>query len=229
MRKRLIVVPAFLLLGLALIVLPTRAQNILGLTVRPTEAMPADAPNGTADIVAQNGGYLVTVDLSAATDALKLEEFAGATTWVVWAVDMDGYRHNLGQLNQSLVLEDAPVDYLVARLYVTPESNATAATPAGEPVYSVTLRNVQEQAGPAPTATGAKPGAAALTTAAATTATPAAGAGAAATATKPAGDSPNHLPTTGFTAVDLLVLAVVAFVLVVLGLQLRTVRLRGRS
>jgi hypothetical protein len=192
-------------LGLALAT-PALAQDVLGLSLRPTDEMPAGTARGTADIVqAEAGGYLVSVDLSAAAETMSLADFAGAAAFVVWAVDTDGMRHNLGALSGELVLEDVPVDYVVARLYVTAEPAAAAAAPEGAILFQAVLRNVEEVGAAAePTASGA---------AATPTAAPA--------AATPTTADPGNLPTTGSFVEDILLYVAVALPLIVGGMRLR--------
>jgi hypothetical protein len=208
MRRFVILAVAVVALGLVMRALPALAQDILGLSLRPTGEVPAGTARGTADIVvADGGGYLVSVDLSAAGDSLALEDFSGAEAFVVWAVDMDGVPHNLGTLGADNTLEDRPVDFNVARLLVTAEESADAANP-GEPLFQATLREVALQEA------AAEP-----------TATPAAEPTAVAEEAAEDGNGPENLPTTGDPLRDLAVLAMVAAGLLAGGLRLRLVRL----
>lgn len=246
MRKSLL----FVVMMLGLIVgwgtTAAHAEDIVGLSLRPTDAMPGEKARGSVDIVRSPGGgdYVIKVDLSPAAESMDLAKFDDASAWVVWAVDMDGVRHNLGTLDTKLMLQDAAVDYLVAKLYVTAEKDTESAKPAGEPLFSVALRSVEEV--DAPAQSGSKSVAADATgttapttmsgTAKATTAsgTPAAGATAAATAVattdsaaagaKP-GEKPKELPTTGDPVQDVLMVVLVAAALLFGGWRLRAVRL----
>jgi len=203
-----------------------RAQDIIGLSLRATDALPGETGRGAVDIVKSQGegNYRVKVDLSGASEGLDLAKFEGATAWVVWAVDMEGVRHNVGALNDQLLLEDAAIDYLVARVYVTAEKDANAKTPEGQPLFSVTLRNVEE-VDTLPEA----PAAVASSTTGAPAGAPAASTGAA--APKP-GDTvaketqkPADLPKTGSWVQDVLVVLLVGAALLVAGSRLRGMRL----
>ncbi len=140
-------ISALSLFGLLLAGLATsaHAQDIMGLSLRPTDAVPGSPGRGTVDITSSNGegNYQIRVDMSGAADSLNLDDHDGATAWVVWAIDMDGVRHNIGSLDEDLLLEDAAVSYMVARVYVTAEEDPRAVQPS-EPLFSVTLRQVQE-------------------------------------------------------------------------------------
>ncbi len=227
-----------LLFGLAATV--AHAQDIIGLSLRPTEAMPGEKARGTVDIVRSQGegNYMITVDLSPAAEAMDLSKFPNATAWVTWAVDMDGVRHNIGALNSDLKLPGAAVDYLVAKLYITAEQDPAVDNPTGEPLFNVALRSVEEVAAPAGSgatakqaaqaspdatkATGAAtaaPGASAMPTGTAASGAPA--------GTKPdakAGEKPDKLPTTGDPVQDVLAVILVAAALLLGGWRLRTVR-----
>jgi hypothetical protein len=104
MRPILIAVAlAFALtLSLSLVAVPAFAQSIYGLSFRTTDAAPEGAPRGSVDIVADDGSYLVTVDLTEALDVLFLDDFDGAEAFVVWAVGMDGVSENIGSLDEDL-------------------------------------------------------------------------------------------------------------------------------
>ena len=132
------------LLGLMATAMPTHAQDILGLSLRATDAMPDGSARGLVDFVSTGDGTEVSVDLSGAAEGISIDDFDDATDFVVWAVDMEGVRHNLGALNDDLVLEDASTDFLVARVFLTAESDAGATQPSGDRLYEVTLRNVDE-------------------------------------------------------------------------------------
>lgn len=222
-------VVAALLLALLVGGLAAHAQSIYGLSFRPTEALPEDALRGTVDIVASGTEYVVSVDLGKASGELDLSRYDEASTFVVWAVDMDGESTNIGQLDDALRLEDAPVEFFIAKLYLTAEASGDVAKPTGERLYEVTLRRVtevdltaaDEEGEEAEEATEAeeaeeseeapKPTAAAASSQASSTGTTEA--------------KPQVLPTTGSHLGDLLVLAVVAVALITAGLRLRTVRL----
>jgi hypothetical protein len=226
------------LVALALVLVGVQAlhaQSIYGLSFRPTAAAPKDAPRGSADIVASDGDYLVSVDLSAAKSVLKLSGYTGAKAFVVWEVGMDGKSAPIGALDANLKLSDAKVDHLIAVLYVTAEPSADVTRASGDRLYEVTLRQVTEVS--TASGTGA-PAAAATSVAAPVTATELVAAGtvtatlaASPTASAPAPTStpveskPHNLPTTGGDLGDLLVLMAVALVLIGAGLKLRTVRL----
>ena len=77
-------------------------------------------------------------------DALVLEDYPDAEGWVVWAVDMDGRRHNMGVLDGNLVLEEAVADFVVARIFLTAEPALESAAPDGERLFVATLRSVEE-------------------------------------------------------------------------------------
>jgi hypothetical protein len=218
MKPRPILALALAAIVLALGALPASAQDILGLSMRPTDEMPAGTGRGTVDIVSDGANqFKVTVDLSGAADNLKLENFEGATGFTVWAVDTNGVRHNLGQLDESLVLKDAIATDPIAKLYVTAEPDPAAASPTGKPLFTATLRNVTESEATATPATAAE-----ATTAATTSAGAAAQPTGAPTATT--AQKPKELPTTGDLVPDLLVLAIVAAGLFLVGWRLRTVQ-----
>ena len=192
--------------------LPVAAQDILGLSLRSTDELPSGTARGTADIVSgAEGQFTVSVDLSAAADDLKLADFDEAKAFTVWAVDTNGVRHNLGTLDESLTLKDAAAAFTIAKLYVTAEADGAATSPAGQELFTATLRNVKETSATA-TPAGAEP-----TDAKAAAAPTATAAGAAAT-------KPDKMPTTGGELPDVLVVAVIAIALVLLGLRVRSVR-----
>jgi hypothetical protein len=205
MRKTPILALAALALFLATGSRPAAAQDILGLSLRPTDEMPAGTARGTVDLVSEAGGQTnVHVDVSGAAESLKLEDHPGASAFVVWAVDNDGVRHNIGTLDEALVLADASVPFLVAKIYVTAEADAEAASPTGEQLFEATLRNVTEvEAPPAAAATGAPAAAAPAPTEA------------------PAAEKPKVLPTTGAALPDGWVLAALALGLLAFGAWLR--------
>jgi hypothetical protein len=233
MRRLPLLVVAALVLVLLWGALPTFAQSIYGLSFRPTDAAPASSPRGSVDIEAGEGdNYLVTVDLASAAPSLKLANYDGANSFVVWSVDMDGQRHNLGSLNDDLTAEKLKADHLIAKLFLTAEADAEVAQPAGDRLYEVTLRNVAEVESTSsstlskaavaeasatveekPTATTVAAGAAKAETKASPTAE-----------TKPAEAKPQVLPTTGDSTRDLLVLLAVVVGLVLIGTRLRTLR-----
>lgn len=220
MTKRMLV--AFVTMGLlfAASTASIFAQDIMGLSLRPTDAMTGAPGRGTVDIVRSNGAgnYSVNVNMSGSADAMDLSTFDGATAWVVWAVDMDGVRHNLGALDAELMLKDASADYMVARVYVTAEKDANAKQP-GEPLFIVTLRQVQE------VDTVASDEDASADEAADEDADEAADEDKADESASADASQPKVLPTTGGPFSDLLVLLVVAAALLAGGLRLRTVRL----
>jgi hypothetical protein len=217
MQRLRILAPAVAAIFLAFAALPVAAQDILGLSLRPTDAMPAGTARGTVDIVSDGtSNFKVTVDLSAAAETMKLEDFEGATGFTVWAVDMNGVRHNLGTLDEGLVLKEATAGFPIAMIQVTAEPDPAAAAPTGEVLFTATLRTVtvtDATATPATAATAAG-GAAGATAAPAATTAPAAAAPAAA-----------KLPTTGAQLPDLAVWAAVAAALLLLGWRLRATRL----
>jgi len=193
---------------------PALAQDILGLSMRATEAMPEGTSRGLADIVDDGDGYAVSLDLSSAADALNLDDFDGAEAFVLWAVDMDGVRHNIGVLGDDGTLEDASVDFLIARLYVTAESDSAANQPTGDPLFLVTLRSVEE------VDTVAEEDAEDADEAASEAADDTDEGEAATDEAKPA-----ELPTTGQPMRDLLVLLAMAGALLAGGLKLRSSRI----
>ncbi len=200
-------------LGVALLqgTLTAQAQDILGLSVLPDPAMPAGTNRGSADIIrADDGSYLVSVDLSGAAEALDFDDFEGATAWVVWVVDMNGVRHNVGALNDNFVLEDATVDALVARIFLTAEAAADVTGPSEDRLFAATLRDVEEVESVEPAPEAAEAAEAAEEEAPAPTPVPA--------------TEPEVLPTTGGLLHDLLVLAAVAAALLLVSLKLRAVR-----
>jgi hypothetical protein len=214
MRKTSILALAIAGVFVAYGVLPVAAQSILGLSLRATDELPSGTARGTADIVAdKDGQYKVSVDLSAAADSLKLADYPGAKAFLVWAVDTNGVRHNLGTLDGSLTLKDVAAAYAAAKLYVTAEADSAAAAPAGKPLFAATLRNVTEVE-----ATATPAGAEAAKSGGAESAAPQA------TAVKAAEAKPNRMPTTGNELPDVLVVVAVAIGLLVLGLRLRAVR-----
>lgn len=196
-------------------VAPVAAQSITGISVRPAEAAPTGSVKGWADILEENGSYKVSVDLSSNVERLRLSSFSNAEAFVVWAVDMEGMPHNIGVLDEDLKLESAKVDFVVARLIVTAEPEADAASMSGQPLFECILRQVELKVGApiAPAAPASQQLATKQPTAAAVpTATPTA---------EPT--KPTELPTTGSVAQDLAVLAMLAAALLALGLRLRTV------
>lgn len=222
--RTLAVLIAFL--AAAVLVTPAQAQDILGLTMRPSADVEG-CPNGTADIMSEGDGYVVSVDLSGAAECLSGSEFESAGNYVTWAVDMDGNRHNLGTLSDDLTLEGAAVDYVVAKVYVTAEESADAVNPSADPIFSVTLRNVTEveaqdddmdaQDEASEDEEGGDEEDEAASDEADEEGDMADEDGAEST--------PEELPTTGSLLRDLLVLAALATVLVLGGLRLRAVRL----
>lgn len=130
------------ILALVWSAMPALSQDIFGLSFRPTEDSDLSA-RGSVDIVSSGDGYVVTVDLANASDELRLDDYEGATAFVVWVVDMDGNVINVGELDDDLTLDDAEVDGVVAKVFVTPEADAGSA-PEGQRLYELTLRNVAE-------------------------------------------------------------------------------------
>lgn len=214
---------AFAMLGLLFAghALPAQAQDILGLSLRPTDAMTGSPGRGAVDITRSNGegNYSIKVDMSGTADSMDLASFDGATSWVVWAVDMDGIRHNVGTLDADLMLESASVDYMIARVYITAEADAKAKQPS-DPLFSVTLRQVEEVDTVAEDDTAGDE--AATDEAAASDAS----ADASGTDTSASAESstPAELPTTGGPVSDMLMLLAIAGMLVFGGLRLRAVR-----
>ena len=209
MRRLSILVLAAIAVGLFFGPSAAFAQNILGLSVRPTDLLPPGTSRGTADIMtSDHGGYTLDGDLSAAAAVLAFAYYPGSTAWVVWIVGMDGIRHNVGALDENLVLEGVRTDVLIARIFVTAEELADADTPSENRLFEATLRDVEEVDKTAAEGTPEEPA-----TTAPPTATPAAEAG------------PEELPTTGGTVQDLAVLALVAGALIVVGLRLRAIRI----
>jgi len=185
------------------------AQDILGLSLRATSALPEGTPSGLADIESDGGTYAVTVDLSGAAEGLSLEDFDGADGFVVWAVDMDGNRSNLGTLDADLMLEGGSVENRVARLYVTAESDTAVINPTGDRLFQVTLRSVEEKEAMAGEDDAADEGEADDDGA----------------AEEEADEKPAELPTTGSLMRDLLVLLAVAGALILGGARLSRVRI----
>lgn len=212
MRRTGILVFGALGLALGLGAMTAHAQgDIRGVSFRPTDAMPAGTGAGRADIsAASDGTYTVSADFSTQSDSLVLDDFDGATAFVIWGVDMQGVEHNIGPLTGEFVLEDASIDYLPSGLLMSAEADAAAEARAGDILFQITLRQVDKAA--AASATGTATAAAAAPTAEPTKA-------AAATSTKP-----KELPTTGQLFRDLAVLAAVGFVLLLGGMQLRRAR-----
>jgi hypothetical protein len=212
------ILAAFVMLGLMLAGQATtaHAQDILGLSLRPTDAMPGSPGRGSVDITRSNGegNYTIKVDMSGSADGMDLAEFEGATDWVVWAVDMDGVRHNIGTLDGDLMLESAAVSYMVARVYVTAESDASVKQPS-EPLFSVTLRQVEEvDTVPADEEEASDE-----------MADDEAADEDAADAASDEEETPAELPTTGGPLSDMLLLLAVAATLLFGGLRLRAVRI----
>ncbi|MFN8422932.1 MAG: hypothetical protein U0470_05895 [Anaerolineae bacterium] len=235
--RRFLVVSGFVALLAALAVPAAHAQNVQGLSLRAGTALKG-SPNGTVDIVGDGATANVKVDLSGAAETMKIADFKDAKAFVVWAVDMDGYRHNVGALTDELKLADVKVDYRVARLYVTAEADANASAPTGDPLYAVTLRTVTEKDG-APAGEAKASGAAASTSSsaasssstsssssAAASSAPAAPAASSSSAktTAAAGAKPANLPTTGGGVPDLLVLAAATMALLAVGARLAAIR-----
>lgn len=202
------------LVGLAAAAAPAGAQDIIGLTFRATDAAPEGVGNGKVDILSEGEGYKVSIDLSANAEAFG-EQAAAGDHLVVWGIDMDGKRHNLGTLDESYTLTDAPADFMVAMVYVTAEDDAAAINPTSDPLFNLTLRKVTEVETTADEAASmASEGAAESE-----------GEGESAAATSAAPAKPQELPTTGTLVRDLAVLLAVAAAFVAGGLRLRAVRL----
>ena len=232
MRRTLAALAA---LGLAAsLAAPIFAQDIMGMSMRPAPGSKDLAGTGLIDITRgeKAGSYMVNVDMAKATESLDLSKFSGAKSFVVWAVDKDGMRHNLGTLDDKKALAKLSVDYTVAKVYVTAETDGKATSPS-TPLYSVTLRQVKEQesapatadskaaaAGAATATTDSK--SAAPTAAMATTAS--ASAATSPTAAAKTDAKPNTLPTTGTGATDLAVMALLALLFVGAGLKLSGTR-----
>ncbi len=215
--RRVLILVLMVCLGLSIGVVPALAQSITGISLRPAEAAPMGSSRGLADVLEANGGYKVSVDLSNNAQRLKLESYTGAEAFVVWAVDMEGVPHNIGVLDDDLVLEDATTDFVVAKLIVTVEASADATAMQGPSLFEATLRHVVVKTGaPAPGA---------AVTLQQPTKAPEATAEPTPEPTAEAKAAPSELPTTGSVAQDLLVLAVLAGVLLAAGLRLRTIRL----
>ncbi|MEO8083333.1 MAG: hypothetical protein ABI780_05880 [Ardenticatenales bacterium] len=238
MRRCLFVIGLFALFA-AFTARAAHAQNVQGLSLRAGEAL-AGSPSGTVDIVGDGTSATVQVDLSGAAETMKIADFKDAKSFVVWAVDMDGYRHNLGSLSDELKLSDVKVDYRVARVYVTAEADAKATAPTGDPLYAVTLRSVTEKDG-APAGESMASSAASSSTASSSSsaasssvasssaasssaASSSAPAAAAAKTTSSSSAKPANLPTTGGGMPDLLVLAAAAMALLAVGARLAAVR-----
>lgn len=228
MRRTLAALAA---LGLAAaLAAPTFAQDIMGMSLRPAPGSKDLSGTGLIDILRGDkaGSFKVKVDMAAAAESLDLSKFDGAKSFVVWAVDMDGMRHNLGALDAQQALAETSVDYTVAKVYVTAEADAKAASPS-DPLYVVTLRQVKEQES-APAAADSKAAASGATAttdskAAAPTAMATTASAAAASPTEAKKDSkPSTLPTTGTGATDLVLMAMLAVLLIGAGLKLSASR-----
>lgn len=228
MRRTLAALAA---LGLAAaLAAPTFAQDIMGMSLRPAPGSKDLSGTGLIDILRGDkaGSFKVKVDMATAAESLDLSKFDGAKSFVVWAVDMDGMRHNLGALDAQQALAETSVDYTVAKVYVTAEADAKAASPS-DPLYVVTLRQVKEQES-APAAADSKAAASGATAttdskAAAPTAMATTASAAAASPTEAKKDSkPSTLPTTGTGATDLVLMAMLAVLLIGAGLKLSASR-----
>jgi hypothetical protein len=215
MRRYSILALTALALVLVVGALPAHAQDILGVSFRATDEMPPGTERGTADIRQADDGYLVSADFSNVADSLVLDDFDGATSWVVWAIGMDGAESNVGQLDANYVLEDAKLGFMPAGLLMSAEASADAGKRSGEPLFRVTLRQTTQATG-----TTAAAGTTTATTAAPTATATAAAASAATTSGKP-----KELPTTGGSLQDLIILALVAAGLFAGGMQIRRVRI----
>jgi hypothetical protein len=128
---------------------------------------------------------------------------------------MDGVRHPIGVLDENLVMEDAEVSFLVARVFVTPEPATDVASPSGERLFAAELRAVEE-VDTLPTESEASEAAAEEEAEEAETAEE--------SAEEAPATEPEELPTTGALLHDLLVLVLVAGALLIGGYRLRTVR-----
>lgn len=199
------------LVGFAAAAAPVGAQDIIGLSFRATDAAPEGAGNGKVDILQEGDGYTVSVDLSGNAEAFG-EQATSGDHLVVWGIDMDGKRHNLGTLDESYTLTDAPAGFMVAMVYVTAEADAAAVNPTTDPLFNLTLRKVTEVETTAEEAAAAAESSEGSETAAAS-----------APAAAPA--KPQELPTTGTLVRDLAVLLAVAAAFVAGGLRLRAIRL----
>jgi hypothetical protein len=206
MRRFPFLVLATLAFALALAATTAHAQDIRGVSFRPTDEMPPGTGSGSASItVNDDGTYAVSADLSGLTNELVLDDFDGAGAFVVWAVDMTAVEHPVGALNADLVLEPTNVDFLVAQ----PEASADSSSREGEVLFRAKIREPDASA------------------AAAATATPAAAPSPTAAAAATDDDEPKELPKTGELVRDLLVLAAVGIFLIFGGIQLRRVRARA--
>ena len=226
MIRRMLAAVAMLGLLFAGHALPAHAQDILGLSLRPTDAMTGSPGRGSVDITRSNGegNYAIKVDMSGTADSMDLTAFDGAKSWVVWAVDMDGVRHNVGSLDGDLMLVSAAVDYMIARVYITAEADAKAKQP-GDPLFSVTLRQVQEVDTVAEDDASSDEATTDEATADDAATDEAAADDASADASASAESStPAELPTTGGPISDMLMLLAIAGLLVFGGLRLRAVR-----
>lgn len=217
MRRTLAALAAFSLA--AALAAPIHAQDIMGMSLRPAPGSKDLAGTGTIDILRAEkaGSYTVKVDLSKAAESLDLSKFEGAKAFVVWAVDLDGMRHRLGKLDDKQALGDTTVDYSVAKVYVTAEADAEAASPS-TPLYALTLRQVKEQETAAAAPATADSKAAAPTAASGSSSTTAGSSSPTAEAKKDT--KPSTLPTTGSAKPDLLVMGLLALLFVGLGLKL---------
>lgn len=228
MRRCLFVIGLFAMFA-AFTARAAHAQNVQGLSLRAGEAL-AGSPSGTVDIVGDGTAATVQVNLSGSAETMKIADFKDAKAFVVWAVDMDGYRHNLGSLSDELKLSDVKVDYRVARVYVTAEADAKATAPTGDPLYAVTLRSVTEKDGApageskASSAASSSSASSSSSTASSSAASSSAPAAAAAKTTSSTSAKPANLPTTGGGVPDLLVLAAATMALLAVGARLAAVR-----
>jgi hypothetical protein len=210
MRRFPFLVLATLAFALALAATTAHAQDIRGVSFRPTDEMPPGTGSGSASItVNDDGTYAVSADLSGLTNELVLDDFDGAGAFVVWAVDMTAVEHPVGALNADLVLEPTNVDFLVAQLLLSAEASADSSSREGEVLFRAKIREPDASA------------------AAAATATPAAAPSPTAAAAATDDDEPKELPKTGELVRDLLVLAAVGIFLIFGGIQLRRVRARA--
>ena len=227
---RILTIAAVAALGAVLVLgnAPVLAQDIYGLSLRPTEGMNELSVRGSVDIVADGEDYLVSIDLSAAVDELDLDDIDDAEAFVVWVVDMDGNVTNAGALDENLVLEDAVVSGVVAKVFVTAEEDSAAAEPSGDRLYELTLRNVAETAQPTDDEAADQADDATDDDADEDAADEDADDDAATEDSEDEDskddDKPVELPTTGGDTRDLLVLVAVALGLMMGALRLRTLR-----
>ena len=209
MRKTAVFISIAVCAALVISALPAYAPDIRGVSFRATEEMPPGTERGTADIIASGGQYELRADFTRVSGDLFLDDF-DADAWVIWAVQPDGTEVNVGSLNEDLVLETATVDFFPAGLIMSAESSADAAEREGPALFRVTLRETTQ--GDDDDATPEASPTAEPTEEPADTTDDDADA---------EDEEPEDLPTTGFPFRDLAILAGLAFVLLMGGLQLR--------